>query len=290
MELVHSTVAMIQRGYLGWATVFAALTALELLAPKGRQPLGARLFGLAYWAALVPASAVMLQLWTLMWDRVGVPPLLTVPLFAPLSQLGVLGAALGVIAGATVHDFFFYWFHRAQHRWFWRFHAVHHSIENLSAVNSYHHLSEAVLPLVLLTLPASLIAVDTGPALPFVGLGLWLHIVYIHSPTSVHLGPLRVFFADNRFHRIHHSLEERHFDRNFGAFTTLWDRVFGTAHFPAADEWPAVGLAEVREPKSLSEWLDLPARYRAASVAVEAVDEVRGGPPPHLAAAVQGAD
>lgn len=127
-----------------------------------------------------------------------------------------------------------------------------------------------MIGLALLTLPTSLIVADVGQALPYANLLLWLHIVWIHSPTRFHFGPLRALFADNRFHRIHHSLEERHFDRNFGAFTTLWDRLFGTAYFPEADEWPAVGLAEVGEPADLREWLDLPARYRAATAESEA--------------------
>jgi sterol desaturase/sphingolipid hydroxylase (fatty acid hydroxylase superfamily) len=29
-------------------------------------------------------------------------------------------------------------------------------------------------------------------------------------------------------HRIHHSPEVEHFDRNFGGITPLWDRLFGT--------------------------------------------------------------
>ena len=107
-------------------------------------------------------------------------------------------------------------------------------------------------------------------AAPLIGLFLWLHIVWIHSPTRVSFGPLRALLVDNRYHRIHHSLEERHFDKNFGAFTTLWDRLFGTYHAPARDEWPDVGLADVAEPRDVREWLNLPARYPAKeAVAVQ---------------------
>jgi sterol desaturase/sphingolipid hydroxylase (fatty acid hydroxylase superfamily) len=131
----------------------------------------------------------------------------------------------------------------------------------MNAVNSYHHASEAIVSLLLYTIPTSLIVSDMGPGLPFVSLFIWLHIVWIHSPTRANFGPLRALFVDNRFHRIHHSLEERHFDKNFGAFTTLWDRLFGTACFPERGEWPAVGLAEIDEPRGVREWIDLPARF-----------------------------
>ena len=66
--------------------------------------------------------------------------------------------------------------------------------------------------------------------------------------------------GDNQFHRIHHSLEERHFNRNFGTITPLWDVLFGTACFPKAGEWPKVGLADVPEPKTLREYLLMPFR------------------------------
>jgi sterol desaturase/sphingolipid hydroxylase (fatty acid hydroxylase superfamily) len=66
---------------------------------------------------------------------------------------------------------------------------------------------------------------------------------------------LRRIIADNRFHRIHHSVEPQHFGKNFGAGTSLWDQLFGTAYFPAADEWPATGLSDQREANTVSEYL-----------------------------------
>lgn len=261
----------------GWAVVMAILTVFELLNPHERHSIAGRVSGVAYWGLLTVSGAAITTAMQLMWRELGIPPLVTLPIFAASAWAGVLAVPLAVIAGAMFHDLVFYWFHRAQHRWFWRWHAVHHSIEELNAVNSYHHISEGLFALVLVNVPTALIFADTGPAVPIASLLLWLHVVWIHSPTRLHLGPLRGLFADNRFHRIHHSLEERHFDRNFGAFTTLWDRAFGTCHMPTPSEWPAVGLAEVRQPASLREWWDLPNRYQAA---------MRAGAPPQDKTAV----
>ncbi len=253
--------AAIQSAYLYWVVVFVMLTLLEVALPRERQPLRARAAGLAYWGLLIPAMTIMSTIFAWCWTYFDWVPLLTLPIFAPLAALGTIGTVIGVFLAAALHDFFFYWYHRAQHRWLWRYHATHHAIENLSAVNSYHHVSEAVMALLLLTIPTSLIVADPGPVVPFLGLVLWLHVVYLHSPTRLNVGPLRFLLADNRFHRIHHSLEPRHFDRNFGAFTTLWDRLFGTAYFPDRHEWPAVGIAEVREPQTIGEYVTLPWRY-----------------------------
>ncbi|MFA5970260.1 MAG: sterol desaturase family protein [Sphingomonas sp.] len=235
------------------------MTAIEILLPREQQSLRQRLTGLGIWALYVPISLVIFKLFHGFWLSIGIRPLITVPM--SFDWIGIPATVVAPIAAALVYDFFFYWFHRAQHAFAWRFHAVHHSIRELNAANSYHHASEPVFQAIFLLLPASLIVTDTGPTVPAMLIVLQLHASFIHSPTSLNLGPLRAFFCDNRFHRIHHSLEEKHFDRNFGAFTTLWDRLFGTAWFPQADEWPETGLAEVDQPRNLRTWIDLPIRF-----------------------------
>jgi len=236
------------------------ITATELLFPREKQSLRQRLIGLQIWALYVPFNMIAFRLFHDFWVSIGIRPLITIPL--SFDWVGISGVVLAPIAGALVYDFFFYWFHRVQHAVSWRFHAVHHAIRELNAVNSYHHVSEPIFQAIFLVLPASLIVTDTGPIVPAMLIVLHLHASYIHSPTRLHLGPLRVFFCDNRFHRIHHSLEEKHFDKNFGAFTTLWDRLFGTAWFPTENEWPETGLAEIDQPRSLRTWADLPIRWR----------------------------
>ncbi len=264
MDVLHAMTSLAADSYIGWIVVLALLTAFELANPLGRQRASSRLKGLVFWAFFIPvASALSLGLYGL-WAALGIKPLLSLSLFQPIAFLGPVAALAAILVAAVINDFFFYWCHRIQHRYLWRFHAVHHSIRDLNAVNSYHHVSEALMSLVLYSVPTSLIVSDAAHAVPLIGLVMWLHIVWIHSPTRANLGPLRAWFVDNRYHRIHHSLEERHFDRNFGAFTTLWDRAFGTHYAPAPDEWPDVGLAGVDEPKGVRDWLDQPLRYPRA--------------------------
>jgi sterol desaturase/sphingolipid hydroxylase (fatty acid hydroxylase superfamily) len=264
MEFLSAAAGVATSGYLGWIFVFIVLTAFEFLNAKGDQTLRSRVNGLAYWTLFIPLSAVLLAGLTALWQALGLRPLFSLPVFQAFQWIGPLAIVGAVLAAAIVNDFFFYWAHRFQHRFLWRYHAVHHSIREMNAVNSYHHASEAIVSLLLYTVPTSLIVADLGPGLPFVSFLIWLHIVWIHSPTRANFGPLRALFVDNRFHRLHHSLEERHFDKNFGAFTTLWDRLFGTACFPERGQWPAVGLAGIDEPCTVREWVNLPARYTAA--------------------------
>lgn len=237
---------------------FAFVTAVELMLPRERHSLTGRLRGAGFWAVWVAFNAVVTTGYHALWAYFGVQPLVILPL--RFEWAGAAAMLLAPIAGAAAYDFFFYWFHRAQHRWLWRFHAVHHSVRELNGINTYHHITEPLFQTMFLLIPVSLILADTGQAVAAMTVAIYLHSLFIHSSTRLHLGPLRALIVDNRFHRIHHSLEERHFDRNFGAFTTIWDRMFGTAHFPAHAEWPATGLAQVDEPRTFRQWADLPWR------------------------------
>jgi len=79
--------------------------------------------------------------------------------------------------------------------------------------------------------------------------------MFIHSPIRPHYGPLRHILVDNRYHRVHHSIETRHFDKNFGIMFTIWDRLFGTASFPKRDEWPAVGVESLAPPRTIADYI-----------------------------------
>lgn len=256
----------ILKGYGTMSIVFVVLTAIEFLFRRGEQPLALRTLGIGFWVIAIPVSAFCATLLSWLWAVLGVTPLLHLDVSREIGLAGPAAMLLGPLLGALIGDFFGYWYHRAQHRWFWRIHAVHHSIRDLSAVNSYHHVGDAALTTLLVTLPTSLLVVNTGPTIAVMALLLWLQPVFLHSPTSLHLGPLRLVIADNRFHRIHHSVEPHHFDKNFAILFSFWDRLFGTAYYPARDEWPDVGLREIDQPRDFGEWLDLPIRYPASPV------------------------
>lgn len=249
-------------GYYSYAVLFAVLTPLELFFGRERYSVGSRLHGLMIWLAYIPASILTYLALYALWDVLGVAPIITLPLIQSLGWAGPFAVAISAVIGLLVADFLTYWYHRAQHRFLWRFHAVHHAIRDLSAVNSYHHVSESLFSGLLVALPTTLIVVDYGPTIPILVFLSSAQAIYLHSPTRMTLGPLRALVGDNAFHRIHHSLEPRHFDKNFGVLTTIWDRAFGTAHFPEHGEWPDVGLAQIGQPGDLAEWLTLPARYR----------------------------
>jgi sterol desaturase/sphingolipid hydroxylase (fatty acid hydroxylase superfamily) len=259
------------------AATCVAYLALELLLPRTRNSAQSYLRGGYFVAAAIVFNTLVL---TVLQSVAGIEQaspgtalahqpaaLVNLDLTAltsstnPLLQAG--GWVLATLGVAVISDFFYYWMHRAQHRisWLWRFHSVHHSVTEMSAINSYHHVAEDLFQYVAVTVPlALLLGVASGPVPWLLIVVLNTHSYFIHSSAKIDIGPLRYLFSDNRLHRIHHSQEARHLNRNFATTTPLWDVVFGTAYFPKRGEWPSVGLSDVAEPKSLRDFLLMPFR------------------------------
>jgi sterol desaturase/sphingolipid hydroxylase (fatty acid hydroxylase superfamily) len=181
------------------------------------------------------------------------------PLFDPTPVVGVVGSA---IISAFVYDFFYYWLHRAQHRFpiLWRFHAVHHSVQQMSAPCGYGHFTEAIFDALLVLVPVSFFVPPKSAAV--IAFLVTLQGMLIHSSTRLNFGQLGWFICDARMHRIHHSLEPQHWNRNFGSLTLIWDRIFGTAVLPQRGEWPDVGLDDQIQPETMRDFLFRP--FRAA--------------------------
>lgn len=199
---------------------------LEFVLPRERGRKTSRRQAVVFWLLWIPCTVTTFVVLSLLFQAVGWRSTLAWRLSDLLAQLGPARLVVAPLLGAVIGDFFFYWFHRAQHAFFWPLHAVHHSIEDLNAVNSYHHATEEFMRILLMTLPMSWLGMEVGQSLPLVATLLALQPIYLHSPTRLQFGRWRAVVADNHFHRIHHSLGPRHFDKNFGACTTLWDRLF----------------------------------------------------------------
>lgn len=155
-------------------------------------------------------------------------------------------------------DLLKYWERRFEHRFFWPVHRVHHAPTDLHAMNNYGHPLHALPLVVMVILPLSLLNFESLAILVAVTIIFGVLNAISHSPIDLHFGRFRRLVIDNRFHRIHHSLEAQHFDKNFGVIFPFWDAMFGTAHFPQPDEWPKVGVAGTDPPSDLLSFLKLP--------------------------------
>lgn len=269
MPLIHSWIANILAISLSTVSIAAIMWAVERAFPRGKVSIASQLRSMTFWvfAGLGTATAMTLYGW--LRDLLQPQPLLVIPLNRWLGSPSIHWSVyiLAPLIGVILYDFFGYWLHRAQHKWLWRLHSVHHSIEELSGINSYFHWTEQFFRIAFISLPAAyVVGIDAVPTVFAIELLVSLQGYYLHSPNSLHLGPvLRRVIADNRFHRIHHSVHPEHFDKNFGAGTSIWDQLFGTAYFPAEDEWPQTGIPDQPEASSVSEYLWAPFRRPRSS-------------------------
>jgi sterol desaturase/sphingolipid hydroxylase (fatty acid hydroxylase superfamily) len=125
--------------------------------------------------------------------------------------------------------------HYADHRFtaLWRFHALHHSQEELSVLTSFR-----AHPLMHTTgfLLASIPVVILMPARPIDPV---LITVYVCVGTLQHanlrwtFGPLGHVLVCPAYHRLHHAMDIQ--DMNLGVVLTVWDVLAGRARFPSRE-------------------------------------------------------
>jgi len=177
----------------------------------------------------------------------------------------LLVVALGILIPMWTFDFFYYWFHRAQHRFdvLWRFHRVHHSIVDLNCLNSYHHVLEEMFRFPFIAVPLALLLKVDVPQLVLLSAFVTTWGLYIHSDTRINFGALGWVFGDNVNHRMHHSIA--HFNKNFAAFFPIWDRLFGTYQRPERNTFPPVGLEKVAPPSGVVDYVFMPFRRKTES-------------------------
>lgn len=254
-----------------WSSIIAAAfcIVLELITSHEKVSWSSRLRGTWFWFVYSLITVTFFAVFNCLWSKLGVTPLVAIDVgilsHTQYPALHVVSWFLAPIAGGLVSEFFYYWFHRAQHtfRFMWRFHEVHHALREMNGVNSNHHFTEEIFRIPFIVVPMTFfVGVDYGVVPAIIMSIIGLQGRYEHSNTRLHLGWFRYVVSDNRFHRIHHTIHREDWGHNFGSFVPFWDIVFRTAKFPKKDEWPDVGIPDVDEPKTLSDFLWMPFRKR----------------------------
>ena len=142
-----------------------------------------------------------------------------------------------------VNDFLFYVSHVVRHKvgFFWYFHAVHHSQKELNFFTEYRvHPLDDVFIYTIGFIPLFMVSSSFVTVMAAVWLGHW-HTRLYHANIRSNFGPLRYLLVTPQSHRVHHSIEPRHHDKNFGLTFSLWDQMFGT-QYRGYDEYPDTGI------------------------------------------------
>jgi sterol desaturase/sphingolipid hydroxylase (fatty acid hydroxylase superfamily) len=256
------------------AAVYAGAWVAESLWPAERgQPLRRMAFNIVIGVLLFTISALIVA---------NLQPLIAPLVSAPWGQRlrielpdGLWGSIAQVGGFMLAYDFFYYWWHRAQHEiaWLWPQHELHHSDTALNVTTSLrHHWLEDPLRVFAMAAPFGFLFYFKPSSVPWVATVATLWPFFIHTNVRLRLGWLTPVVAGPQYHRIHHSIEARHWNRNYAAYFPLWDLVFGTACLPKKDEWPATGVPR-GEPRSIAaalvapfiDWARMVRRRRASA-------------------------
>ena len=151
---------------------------------------------------------------------------------------------LSFIVLSIAIDFWTYIVHRAQHKFpvLWAMHSLHHSAEALSMVTGARHfwlesaINTAVFPVmgIIFKVPP-----EVATTVAFIYL---LPDGMAHLNIRLSLGRFVLVLNNPQYHRIHHSVEPQHRDKNFCRMLPVFDVIFGTAWKPGKDEFPKTGL------------------------------------------------
>lgn len=158
-------------------------------------------------------------------------------------------------------DFVNYWYHRIFHDvpTLWAFHALHHSAEELSPITSYrHHPAVEFIGLIINAASTGLVQglllaflVGSLDAATLAGTNVFYAVFNLLTANLRHS---HIWLRYPRFlehilispaqHQVHHSVEPRHYNRNYGEVLAIWDWMFGTLYLTKPGEVIRFGLGD----------------------------------------------
>jgi sterol desaturase/sphingolipid hydroxylase (fatty acid hydroxylase superfamily) len=188
----------------------------------------------------------------------------------PIEAAVALAAALALVGQ--------YWGHRLTHRvpFLWRFHAVHHSIEQMDWVASgrLHPLDQAFTQ-AFTVLPLFLLGYDAGV---FAGVAVFVTLLALfqHANVRLRFPVLRWVVNTPEWHHWHHALDPAARDKNFGL--PVIDKVFGTAYLPKHERPTAFGTTSPVPPTGYLAHLRYPFTKSARTPTPSLGDQLQAPP------------
>jgi sterol desaturase/sphingolipid hydroxylase (fatty acid hydroxylase superfamily) len=173
---------------------------------------------------------------------------------------------LVLLFGILIFDFKQYWFHRLVHYFdaLWLVHRVHHSDIEIDLTTGFRfHPIEAVLNLLIDLVLIGVFGI-AAEVLLVRYLLIFLSNFFTHANICIPPGldrALQWVFVTPSMHHLHHAMDKRAANSNFGVLLSFWDRIFGTYsnELPRAEAGGVqtanvYGLREFREPERLNLW------------------------------------
>ncbi len=198
----------------------------------------------------------------------------------PLMTVGVLNALINATGGSIAPvdmtwarlalatlimiltlDFCKYWAHRLHHEAaiLWPFHALHHSAEIMTPLTANRNhpvfliLRALLYTVVVGTVQALMLFLLMGKieilTIGTVNAGYFIFNAFgsnlRHSHVWLSYGPkLEHVFISPAQHHVHHSIDRKHYNKNYGEVFAIWDLMFGTLYVLREYERLEFGLSD----------------------------------------------
>ncbi len=179
--------------------------------------------------------------------------------YGPLSRLPHWQQAVVFLIGS---DLMMYWIHRAFHRpVLWKFHAVHHSSEELDWISAARFHPINIFLGSAATDVALLLAGISPNVLVLLGPFTIVHSAFVHANLNWTFGPFKYVLASPIFHRWHHTMAERGGEKNFASTFPVLDLLFGTFHMPRNELPDAYGIPDPAFPPTFGRQMLYPFKH-----------------------------
>jgi sterol desaturase/sphingolipid hydroxylase (fatty acid hydroxylase superfamily) len=163
--------------------------------------------------------------------------------------LGALPLPVQGLLVLLVTDLYMYWCHRLFHsKALWRFHAIHHSSENLDWLSAARFHPVNYVPHVIVANALVLWMGFAPAALVMLGPFNILYSSMVHANLNWTFGPLRHVFVSPVFHRWHHTGPDEGGSNNFAPTFSFLDHAFGTFHMPEGQVPGETGIEDKTMP------------------------------------------
>jgi sterol desaturase/sphingolipid hydroxylase (fatty acid hydroxylase superfamily) len=157
---------------------------------------------------------------------------------------------LRIILALVLGEFFRWFNHLIRHKIhaLWEFHAVHHSQKEINVfTDDRGHFVDLLISSLVDYVPFIIFQVSNAYAMSIIFLYRPIHNRFVHANIKINLGWLGYVFSSPQFHRVHHSSDPAHADKNFGVLFSFFDYLFGTATL-SRFVYPETGIEDRRFP------------------------------------------
>jgi sterol desaturase/sphingolipid hydroxylase (fatty acid hydroxylase superfamily) len=185
-----------------------------------------------------------------------------------LLRLVNLPTPAAILLGLALMDLTFYWWHRANHRFFllWRFHGVHHLDSDLDVTTATRfHFGEVLYSTAFRVLQVGLLGVDVFTFLlyeaTYQAANMFQH-ANLRLPLLLERA-LNKILVTPRMHGIHHSVVSAEVGSNFSVVFRWWDILHRTLRLNVPQQDITIGVAGYLSPEYNRLWslVILPFRF-----------------------------